>query len=130
MVLLNTLFLSPIIITIKIVLNIHFDFIFLVFSFGRLEDKIINIIIIPPKNISSKIKDNHLLELDKVIAEKLIKEIIININLTFIGFLSVKIINVINNIIAIKIVIIFLSLFKVLTLEVKEFRKYCLFLLV
>lgn len=87
------------------------NFIFIVFSLGRIEDKIINIIKIPPVNKIKKINGNQDLPLSNFKTRNIIEVEIKIRKLAFIGFfeftrMNIKFIKIIIN----KNLIIFLSL--------------------
>lgn len=99
--------------------------------FGRIEQRIINIIIIPPMKIIIRIKEIQLTPVEMILAVAFNLAPVNSKMHIFIGFFLFLVTQATKQAIVSSIdVIIFLSLFKVLTLEVKEFRKYCLFLLV
>lgn len=93
--------------------NILDIFILKAFSFGKIEDKIINIIKIPPVNRIKKIKGNQTFPVFNFISKNIVELEIKIVKLIFIGFFEfIIIIRVLIKVRIIISLIIFLSLKK------------------
>lgn len=113
---------NHVIATIIIIVKFRF-FIFILFSLGRIDDKIINIIRIPPVNSKKKIIGNQALDvlmnvIKNVNVLKIIKQIVI-----FTGFNVEDTIKIADAHNTVMIVIILFSLFKVSVLGIEELRE-------